>query len=903
MSSATVEVDVQQPQKQHAKTKEQQDARCGTVATRNSVPAHGAAHRDQRAPCIHRRPGAATGVNRCSLQWASHIGVSLARGPCQRVRLHERASHCAASAAAMQPVRGGQCGQWIKLPSTDFLLAAGGSATARPTAAVAAKAAGTTKALTAAVAVTVESQQPQQPQQAQSQQWPAPQNYMQLVCRDKRGGASQPLQQQQQQQQQQQRLKASSTRLADVVSAGTFYAATSYWQQPQQPEDAYVVYRTADQRVYQQVGPYAPWRDMRPKVGCMPVRQITCADGDGNHDPSDHQDGGYTHHDQLQPFFAYQQQEHHPLQNWDQESYLPYQEGVPGINGQGDGDAPAYGGGALSAAGASDADVLREEQDEVVALLTEIDERHEKHLAFERVLQEREPNFWKRRWRAQAQLPSQQFLLPQQVVGASGPPDSVEVFVDGGVWRSASDHGLYRGRSDRRSCPPLRLIRQTSSVFFTRFIADDITITTKRTVPPLEPPPKASTPVRDNVVAVAKGAAQEKNNVEGASTAANVSAPNEDGKRNDVEPKCGDEASGSKDGKKSPSVDHRHMQVQAKEAGWTMPVTRNQQQPSHVQRQEPSDSIHQQRKPQDDYRRSAYPRREYHSTQHSNNRPPVNNHHHHNSDSSGAYSKGQQQTGRGGCQSANRNRNRPNHNGNRQCNGTNQWNKDRARQDAGRDVGNRGGFAGNRSSLPYCCRSACGGGSRVASPADGLAAATPAPPPSHRGRRYNSNNKQVAGRGGCGHPQAQRQYPAARPASQQVPPPPRDMQCGGGRSAATFDNSNGGRPQPNRKNNAESSRKPRKHQQQQQQRQQQRADNRQLCASSGAAEPTPSTSPARVSRTSCENAPPVCDSGDAATADCADGNLSDDAANRRAATLRLLWERTNLTIFRRRSSQ
>ncbi|KAL1416428.1 hypothetical protein MTO96_000710 [Rhipicephalus appendiculatus] len=705
--------------------------------------------------------------------------------------------------------------------------------------------------------------------------------------------------------------KPSATRLADVVAAGAFYTTTSYWPQQQQPEDSYLLYRTADQRVYQQLGPYASWRDMRPKIGCVPIRQTTCADGDGHHEPSDHQDTGYAPQDQLQSFLTYQHQEHQPPQNWDQESYLPYQDA-------GDGDAPAYGGGAVAVAGVDDADVLRDEQDEVVALLAEIDERHEKHLAFERVLQEQEPNFWRHRWRAQAQFPSQHLLLPQQVISAPGSSDSVEVFVDGGVWRSVSDNGLY-DRSDHRLCPPVAAGSPTA------------------------PPSRAKSPSRDPVVAVATSAAPGQDSPVPTSTEIDVSAPSEDRKQHCVEQKCEEEAGGTNEGKASPFVVPHHTHAQAKEVACALPVTRNQQQP-YALRQEPADAIHQQRKTPNDYRRSTYQRREYHSTRRynehdhstpppppssldraqatgrqykmndggryppngqcregSNNRPPLNhNHHHQHADGGGAYAKSQQQSGRGGCHSASRNRNRTNNNNNnnRQCNGANPWNKDRMRQDACPDVGNRGGFVGHRSSLPYCCRSVGGGGSRVSSPANASAAATP--PPSHRGRRYN--NKPGAG-GGCGHQQqAQRQYSGTRPVPQQVSPTSRDMQSAGARPV---DNNNGNRHQPNRKANGDSSsRKPRRQQQQQQQQQQQRADyNQPRCASSRAAEPTPATSPALVSRPSCESAPPGCDSGDAVTADCADGDLSGDGLDRSSMSLRMFWERTNLTIFRRRSSQ
>ncbi|XP_065306424.1 uncharacterized protein [Dermacentor albipictus] len=939
-------------QQQHRLRAKEQRARQGTAIAMKYDPSSSEgpvyAHGFQKNKCRDERRchhWAGPECGRCK-RGASHIDGAMARGPCHHVRFSERASQCAATAAAMQPGRGGH---WtIKLPSSDFLLAAAGAAaTTRP---AAAKPVAGTKP--AAVAVTAEPQ-PAQPQpQASAQlhhhhsQW-ALQNYMQLVCRDKRGGGAS-----QHQQHQQQRHKQTSSRLADVVAAGAFYSATSttsYWQQQQQqqPDDSYVMYRTsaAEQRIFQQVGPYASWRDMRPKIGCVPIRQTTCADGDGHLEPSDHQDGGFTHPGQLHSFLAFQHQEHQQQQNWDQDSYLPYQDGVPGINGQGDGDAPAYGGGAAALGGADGADVLRDEQDEVVALLAEIDERHEKHLAFERVLQEREPTFWRHRWRTQPQFPSQHLLYQQQIIGTAGSCDSVEVFVDGGVWRSVSDNGLY-DRSDRRLCPPFRVVQsRTSSVFFARFAADDITARYAQATGSLTPPPsRGSTPSPVPVVAVGTSTPPHQGSPESGNAAA--SAPHEDRNEKCVEPKCGDEASGGKvEGKVSPFVVHRHSPVQVKEAACALPATRNQQPSQHVQRQEPVDAtaMHQQRKASNDFRRPSYPRREYHSTRrynehdHStpppppssldrppgggrqfkttdggrfpqngqcreafNNRPHANNNHHHYSDG-GAYARGQQQPPRGGSHSANRNRNRPNNN-NRQCNGANQWNKDRARQDAGPDVGNRGGFAAHRSSLPYCCRSVAGG-SRVASPADASAVPTP-PPASHRGRRYN-NKQGGGGAGGCGgQAQVQRQYSASRPSPQQVSPTSRDIQSAGARSVAAIDN-NGGRHPSNRKPSGDaSSRKPRRQQQQQQQQQQQRADyNQPRCASSRAGESATATSPTLGSRKSCESLPTGCGNGDAAAADCADGDLAGDALNRRSMSLRMFWERTNLTIFRRRTSQ
>ncbi|XP_075743144.1 uncharacterized protein LOC142796431 isoform X1 [Rhipicephalus microplus] len=909
--------------------KERQNVRCEITGqgdlscSDSSVIAHGAAYKDGRPN--HRRSCAAPKSGLWNSQWAGH-SRPLARGPCHRVGHHARANQCAASAPVMQPVGGGH---WsIKLPCNNFTLDTEGAAPAQPTiaavAAISAKAVGAKTAATA-VTLTIETTPPAQMSQppeppAHLQQWPM-QNYMQLVCRDKRAAAPPP--------HFQPRYKQSSTRLLEVITASAFYPTTSYWPQQQQLDDSYLVYRTAEQRVYPQLGPYASWRDMYPKVGCVPIRQITCADGDGHHDPSGQPNSGHPQ-DHLQSFMAYQHQEQQSAENWDLESYLPYQDAVPGTNGQGDGDAPAYGGGALAVAGDDDADVLREEQDEVVALLAEIDERHENHLAFERLLQEREPNFWRHRWRPPAQFPSQHFLLPPQFISAPVSYNSVDVFVDGGVWRSVSDHGLY-DRSDQRLCPPLRVLqRQASSVFFQRFIADDITLSraTRKTCSPPAPPSRTTSPNRDPVVVVTS-AAPEQGSPEPTSAAADASAPSEGIKQEGVEQKCGEETGESKEGKASPIVVPRHTDTEAKEAACARPVTMNQQ-PPYAQRQETTNAIHQQRKIPNDYRRPTYPRREYYSTRRynehdhampppscldrapqagrqgkmndggryppnaqcregSNNRPILLNHnlHQHYSDGGGAYEKGKQQSARGGCHSASRNRNRTNNN-NRQCNSTNSWNKDRMRQDVYPDVGNRGGFVGNRSSLPYCCRSVGGGGSRMSSPANVSAAATP--PPSHRARRYNQ--KQGAG-GGCGHQQqAQRQYSGTRPAPQQQSSTSRDMQSAGARPVAAVDNSSGGRHQSNKKANGDSSsRKPWRQQQQ-------RADyNQPRCTNSRAAEPTPAKSPAPVSRPSCGSGPPGCNSGDSASAHC--GEDEDDSS----ISLKMFWERTNFTICRRRSSQ
>ncbi|CAN8027341.1 unnamed protein product [Ixodes persulcatus] len=130
--------------------------------------------------------------------------------------------------------------------------------------------------------------------------------------------------------------------------------------------------------------------------------------------------------DQRKELHSLQQQQQHG-QDWDHEGTSPYQDDSTGANGQvkGDGDAPLPGN-ATASVGVEGPDVLLEEQDEVVALLVQVNERHEKQLAFERVLQERD-GFWRKR----------------RVTLGTSSSDSIDVIVDASLWRSVSDKVAY----------------------------------------------------------------------------------------------------------------------------------------------------------------------------------------------------------------------------------------------------------------------------------------------------------------------------------------------------------------------------------------------------------------------------------------------------------------------------
>ncbi|CAN7948452.1 unnamed protein product, partial [Ixodes hexagonus] len=106
---------------------------------------------------------------------------------------------------------------------------------------------------------------------------------------------------------------------------------------------------------------------------------------------------------------------------------------------QGDGDAPPQGN-PSAAAVVEGPDVLLEEQDEVVALLVQVNERHEKQLAFERVLQERD-GFWRRRC----------------VTLGTASSDSIDVIVDASLWRSVSGKVAYDSEKSPSPVPATEL--------------------------------------------------------------------------------------------------------------------------------------------------------------------------------------------------------------------------------------------------------------------------------------------------------------------------------------------------------------------------------------------------------------------------------------------------------------
>ncbi|KAL3225716.1 hypothetical protein MRX96_025641 [Rhipicephalus microplus] len=426
----------------------------------------------------------------------------------------------------------------------------------------------------------------------------------------------------------------------------------------------------------------------------------------------------------------------------------------------------------------------------------------------------------------------------------------------------------------RDSAPPLRVLqRQASSVFFQRFIADDITLSraTRKTCSPPAPPSRTTSPNRDPVVVVTS-AAPEQGSPEPTSAAANASAPSEGIKQEDVEQKCGEETGESKEGKASPIVVPRHTDTEAKEAACARPVTMNQQ-PPYAQRQETTNAIHQQRKIPNDYRRPTYPRREYYSTRRynehdhsmpppscldrtppagrqckmndggryppnvqcregSNNRPILlnHNHHQHYSDGGGAYEKGKQQSARVSAGEV------------QECPAQQMCRPQRLHHRHIADV------VITRSKVL----------AEDVGTSNKLNAST-----RERDPHLNSSLLLPAS---CSPPALGLSRPSTIAA--------------------------GGRHQSNKKANGDStSRKPWRQQQQ-------RADyNQPRCVNSRAAEPTPAKSPAPVSRPSCGSGPPGCNSGDSASAHCAEDE--DDSS----ISLKMFWERTNFTICRRRSSQ
>ncbi|KAM7292366.1 putative apoptosis inhibitor [Ixodes scapularis] len=173
-----------------------------------------------------------------------------------------------------------------------------------------------------------------------------------------------------------------------------------------------------------------PWGDERSKLTTgSAARHSTLA-------PSQKQQ----EQDQRKELHNLQQQQQHG-QDWDHEGTSPHQDDSTGSNGQvkGDGDAPLPGN-ATASVGVEGPDVLLEEQDEVVALLVQVNERHEKQLAFERVLQERD-GFWRKR----------------RVTLGTSSSDSIDVIVDASLWRSVSDKVAYNSEKSPSPVPTSQL--------------------------------------------------------------------------------------------------------------------------------------------------------------------------------------------------------------------------------------------------------------------------------------------------------------------------------------------------------------------------------------------------------------------------------------------------------------
>ncbi|KAK8776082.1 hypothetical protein V5799_030574 [Amblyomma americanum] len=818
----------------------------------------------------------------------------------------------------MQPGRG--CQWTIKLPSSDYLLptAAGGR----------------------------HGKGPKAGSGGEPPPWSALHGYVQLMCRDKRMGPGQPSQQQQQLQQlQQHRHKqrmapgtSSPAALADVVTAGAYYAAAAspgaataatalYWQQQQlqqqaQHEDTYVSYRgtAADAFVFQQqASSFVPCREMRAKNGCFGFRQAMFADGDGFYAPSD--DTGFVAQQELHSFHPFLLQEHPQQQQqeheWAQHSYLPYDDDALGASGQGDGDAPVYGGGAVGGA-PEDFDLMFEEQDEVVAMLIEVDRRHEKHLAFERVLQQRQTCFGRNRRRAT--LPQLQ-LQRERIMYAADSSDSVDVCVDAALWRSVSDSSLDYSVRDESSfrAPSTKIqIRAPPDCCQSALVAaaddDKVSATVRVSDSPL--PPHTTTP--SPTTAVADAATPSASPNEGCTEAAEEAATgapeakDKDANHVPAESKDGGEAR-NEEKVSPPSPSSRPASSQNQEEEGVHPTAGCKP----PQPQEPANAAAAQQRKAQDFKRPAHARREYHSTRRYNEpdqatpplmgkapgagrqlktdspipqkgqcKEPAGNNRR-ISPSDDVYARGQQQPARGGCHSASRNRNRSN----RQVNGHNQWNKDRARPD-NPDGGNRGGgAAANRNPVPYSCQKGTGA-SRRASPADTETPTPPPAPPPSRGRHYN--NKQNAGDGG--QTQVRRQFSNPRPGPQPATPPAAAAPAAP-RAATACNNTN---RSPTHKNKAPAtgntpcpSRRSRRQQQKQRSDYNQPRNGR---VNALAAD----TSPRHGSR-DCQ--PPARGGGADASPDGTDDDLPDDGSRRRSMSLKGLWEKTNLTIFRRRTSQ
>lgn len=599
------------------------------------------------------------------------------------------------------------------------------------------------------------------------------------------GDEHQPQQQQRQQQLLQQHKPRPAPAFANVVMAGAYYAsamhpaaggsvasvtggAAVYWQQ-HRSEDGHVVYRSPAAElpfVFHQVWSVVPCRVPRQKLPLESASRqaaVMCADeADDGHEPGD-QAAGYDQQDQHAPH-PFQQQ-----QNWDQDD--DYGDEVPGANGQGDGDTPSFYGGGGEGGASEDAAVLLEEQDEVVALLVEVDERHEKQLAFERVLQERDATTcWRRRTR------------PHHHMRSASSSESLDVFVKTGLWRSVSDRAIYESvRREHWYSPAAHWHR---SLFFPEPEANDDES--------LEDGTGSSSPtITLNIQAIAETSSSVEAEAEENEPVVIIPSTEVDPVPEAVHPKAA--AADTFGAKEKTRPLPTPSPVQRKQSVCPQPAQEQPQQkqdvpplavPGHQQRRLP------------EYKRSSYPRREYHSTRRyeSDHVPPppppqeralgagrpvrnevlpqqngryrdvaFNNRPVNQPDLS--YSKDQQAHGNGN--SGGRTRSRIN----RHSNGHGQWSKSNARMDAS-DVGNRG--SSQRSSLPYCCRK-IPGAAGVTNPVH--SEPPPPPPPQSRGRHYNRQKEGV--------PQAQGHHPSSRPSPQRGNIANREAMSAGGRGPAT----------------------------------------------------------------------------------------------------------------------
>lgn len=540
---------------------------------------------------------------------------------------------------------------------------------------------------------------------------------------------------------------------ANAVMAGAYYPAAMHptggpavmgpfhWQH--RGEDPYLRGPVGEPFVFHQVMPqvwsFVPWRFQRQKMPFASARQmaVMCADEPGGGHQSGDQAAGYQQQQNqniLQPY--------HHQHGWEQDDGDDYEGEGSGNNGQGDGDGPSQFGGGEDGA-AEDAAVLLEEQDQVVALLVAIDARHEKQLAFERVLQERYSTaWWRRRSRQRYHLRS------------ATSTESLDVIVKAALWRCVSDKCIYDSVNSESWYSPVPYRPRALSLC-----------------------------ERENDEAATCCSPTVTLNLEGIVGASSSLSHVEDDEANEpVVVISGADAADTVN-------DTGHLKeaadmVGAKEKTWlftTPPQVQPKQsagpQSAHEhppQRQDVPAAMtgHQQRR-LPEYRRS-YTRREYHSTRRyeSDHMPPpppppppqerappgcgrqvrnelppqqngrcrdirpINQH-------DLSYAKGQQEHRAGHSDSRNRNRS------NRHGNGHNQWGRNNPRMDA-LDVGNRGG--GQRSSLPYCCRKVAGAPG-VANPVN-----SPPPPPQPRGRHYNRQKE--------GMQQAQGHYRSGRQSPQ-----------------------------------------------------------------------------------------------------------------------------------------